>query len=210
MNRSPFNVVESKRWERFSPQESGTERDGRSALHLGLDIGPYWLAPLGEHFARSQSQMERAVSNLIIREWGWPPGNGWVEDERQRRKIFKEGEAYASHSSNPRAHDLQFYLAYHAMMIIAGRLLASVPLHRNPDWPEDDFYKWLADHGVTRTDGNWLADRRDPVSSRTTRVGRPRPGRRLAVVRPPERFRRPIDPPRRQAEPLGLVDGCGG
>ncbi len=162
VNRSPFNVVESKRWERFSPQESGTERDGRSALHLGLDIGPYWLAPLGEHFARSQSQMERAVSNLIIREWGWPPGNGWVEDERQRRKIFKEGEAYASHSSNPRAHDLQFYLAYHAMMIIAGRLLASVPLHRNPDWPEDDFYKWLADHGVTRTDGNWLADRRDP------------------------------------------------
>ena len=163
VNKSPFPVAESKRYERIRPRDRGAGEEGeRLPLHFGLDIGEYLLAPLGDPFAMSQRSVERAVSDLITREWRFPPKEGWIEDERARRKIFKDGETYQSHSSNPRTHDLDFYLSYHAMMIVAGRWLASTPVHRDPDYPEDCFDKWISDHGLTRTDGGWLADRRDP------------------------------------------------
>jgi hypothetical protein len=48
-------------------------------------------------------------------------------------------------------------------MIVAGRLLASTPTHRNPEYGEDDeFRDWLLRHDLTRNDGGWLWDRRDP------------------------------------------------
>jgi hypothetical protein len=163
VNKSPFPVVESKRYERFRPRDGGAGEEGeRLPLHFGLDIGPYLLAPLGEWFAKSQRDVERAVTDVATQEWRCSPKDGWIEDQRARRGIFKDGETYESHSSNPRTHDLDFYLSYHAMMVVAGRWLATVPVHRDPDYPEDGFDKWVSDHGLTRTDGGWLADRRDP------------------------------------------------
>ena len=163
VNKSPFPTAESKRYERIRPRDGGADEEGeRPPLHFGLDVGPYLLAPLGDLFAMSQRDVERAVSNVITKEWRFLPKDRWIEDERVRRKIFRDGETYEARSSNPRTHDLDFYLAYHAMMIVAARLLATVPVHRDPDYPEDGFDKWVSDHGLTRTDGGWLADRRDP------------------------------------------------
>jgi hypothetical protein len=163
VNVSPFPVAESKRYERIRPRDTGGDEEGeRAAIHFGIDFGPYWLKPLGEWFAKSQRDVERAASDVITKEWRCSPEDGWIEDERARRKIFRDSETYESHGSNPRTHDLQFYLSYHAMMLVAGRLLARVPSHRDPDYPEDGFDMWVSDHGLTRTDGDWLADRRDP------------------------------------------------
>ena len=152
-----------RRYDRIRPQDDGAGKEGeRPALHFGLDVGPYLLAPLGECFAKSQRYVEGAVSDVITKEWRCSQKDGWIEDERERRKIFRDGETYESRSSNPRTHDLNFYLVYHAMMVVAGRLLATVPVHRDPDYPEVVFDKWLSNHGLTRADGGWLADRRDP------------------------------------------------
>jgi hypothetical protein len=163
VNVSPFKVVESSRYGRIEPQEVKANEQERRPLHLGFDFGQYWLRPLGDCFAQSQRDVELAVSDLITRDWQWPSKDGWIQDERARRHIFKEGETYDSHGSNPQAHDLQFYLSYHAMMTVAGRLLASVPVHRDLEFAEYDFQGWLARHRLTRTDGNWVADRRDPA-----------------------------------------------
>jgi hypothetical protein len=46
-------------------------------------------------------------------------------------------------------------------MTVAGKLLKTTPTHRDPDDAEDDFAKWLRGHALTRSDGGWLADRRD-------------------------------------------------
>jgi hypothetical protein len=62
----------------------------------------------------------------------------------------------------PKTDDLTAYHAYHAMMLVAADLLKERPVRRHEDEAIDDFRDWLSDHLLTRTDGKWLADRRDP------------------------------------------------
>jgi hypothetical protein len=141
VNISPFPVVEPKRYERGCPQRTSTDGEGKQpTLHFGIDFGPYWLAPLADCFAKSRHDVELAVSDVITKEWRCSSKDGWIVDQRARLNIFREGETYDSHGSNPTTHDLHFYLSYHAMMVVAGRLLATVAVHRDRDYPEDDFY----------------------------------------------------------------------
>jgi hypothetical protein len=76
--------------------------------------------------------------------------------------MFADGETWESRSE-PRTHDLQFYLSYHAVMTVAGELLATHPTHHDPNNPSRGFDHWLARSALSRSDGRWLADRRDPV-----------------------------------------------
>lgn len=101
---------------------------------------------------RGVTSSSQASSNILT-----------IRDERARRGLFRDTASYHSHGSYPRVDDLNFYLSYHAMMTVAGTLLADVPLHQDPDDAEDGFAYWLSRHGLSRGDGNWLADRRDPA-----------------------------------------------
>ena len=78
-------------------------------------------------------------------------------------RFSEDMETYHSHGSYPRVDGLHFYLSYHAMMVVAGKLLASTPVHRDPDDSQDEFHNWLSRHDLSRRDGRWLADRRDPI-----------------------------------------------
>ena len=49
------------------------------------------------------------------------------------------------------------------MMTVAGKLLATVSLHEDPDDPDDEFRCWLSRHALSRQDDCWLSDRRDPT-----------------------------------------------
>jgi hypothetical protein len=50
------------------------------------------------------------------------------------------------------------------MMIVAGNLLASTPTHCDSEYgEEDEFAAWLDRHDLSRGDGRWLWDRRDPA-----------------------------------------------
>ena len=167
VNASPLPFVESKHYPRI--EDEGRADDEASAstdddrFFFGIDIGPYWLAPLGRCFAKSQAGVEREALRVIRGDWQLSGGQRWDEDERHRRKIFRDGETYHSHGSYPPVDDLRFYLSYHAMMVVAGKLLATTPVHRDPDNPHDDFHYWHKGHDLTREDGAWLSDRRDPI-----------------------------------------------
>ena len=101
---------------------------------------------------------------MIRGDLNYPGKRAWYEDERARRKIYDYRQTYASHGSYPDTDDLHYYLSYHAMMIAAGRFLGTRPTHRDPDgWERDEFGAWLLLHGMSRNDGRWLADRRDPA-----------------------------------------------
>jgi hypothetical protein len=171
VNVSTLPSVESKSYQRLKNMERNVEdkadmEDDKDRFYFGIDIGPYWLAPLGTCFGKSQTSIEREALQVIRNDWKLSGSNRWDEDERHRRKIFKNMQTHHSHGSYPRVDELRFYLSYHAMMVVAGKLLSTAPLHYDPDDYEDDFnnfYNWLRRHDLSRQDGGWLADRRDPI-----------------------------------------------
>ena len=163
VNVTSLPIVESKSYQRVKHQiEDVAGEDDEDRFYFGLDIGPYWYEPLGSVFALSQSDVERKALGVIRSELNYPATRTWQDDERERRKLYDFRQTYASHGSYPDTDDLQFYYSYHAMMIVAGRLLATRPTHRYTE-ERDEFAEWLSRHDLSRNDGRWLADRRDPV-----------------------------------------------
>lgn len=166
INISTFPVVESESYRRLEDEgmvaenKAGVDRE-EDRFYFGIDIGSYWLAPLGRCFAKSQALIEREALQVIRGDWQFSGGNRWDEDERHRRKIFRDRETSHSHGTYPHVDELRFYLSYHAMMVVAGKLLETTPVHHDPDDSEDDFSNWLRRHVLSRQDDGWLADRRD-------------------------------------------------
>jgi hypothetical protein len=167
INASPFETVE-----RASLQEQGSrgvrvlaeaELPANDQYFFGLDFGPYWLAPLGRCFGMSQTEVERETQKAIRGDLGYAGSHRWDADERGRRRLYQHEGTHHSHGSYPKVDNYGFYLSYHAMMITAGRLLATRPqVESSNDWEDDRFRDWMTGHDISRTDGRWLADRRDP------------------------------------------------
>lgn len=163
VNVSPYPVVESKRYDRVHGRKAASEIDDEDRYYFGLDIGPYWYAPLGRIFGLLQNEVEAVALTVIRGELGFKATARWDADERAKRDIYEENQTQHSHGSHPRSDNLHFYHCYHAMMIVAGKLLATMPTHRNPDYDEDEFADWLKGYDISRADGRWLWDRRDPT-----------------------------------------------
>ena len=165
VNVSSLPVVESK-WHGRVNREANRADEEREEdrYYFGLDMGRYWYEPLGRIFGLSQGDVEDEALAVIRRDLNSLAKNARKEDERERRKLYDHRETYASHGAYPDTDDLQFYLSYHAMMVVAGRLLATRATRRDVgSGNEDEFPAWLSRHDVSRGDGRWLADRQDPV-----------------------------------------------
>jgi hypothetical protein len=164
VNRSLLPVVQSKYHERMHrlPTDSSDDTDD-DLFYFGIDMGPYWFEPLGRCFGISQGEIERRARDVIRVDWEFAGTERWDDDQRARRGIFKDRDTHHSHGSYPRTDNLHFYLSYHAMMVVAGHLLATLPLHQDPEDSWGDFEDWFSRHDLSRADGDWLADRRDPT-----------------------------------------------
>ena len=162
VNNSTLPVESSKRYRRVSPSQDwwGTE-GGR--FRFGYDISRYWFGRLGGCFGKDSSDIKIEAEKVICDDWQLSGNGHWDGDERNRRDLFRYDEMRHSHGSYPRTDSLSFYLSYHAMMTVAGKLLATVPLHQDPGTSYDEFEEWLRGHLLSRQDGYWLADRRDPA-----------------------------------------------
>jgi hypothetical protein len=136
--------------------------DEDEKYYFGIDIGPYWFAPLGRTFGLSEDAVERRARHALRHRMGWGGESGWRQDARQTRNIFDERETYHSHGSLPKTDGLLAYHGYHAMMLVAAALLKERPVRRRAEEAVDEFREWLVEYLLTRPDGKWLADRRDP------------------------------------------------
>lgn len=171
VNVTRLPVVESRSFQRVSRDTTEPDaRDDKDRFYFYMDIGPYWYEPLGRVFGLPRRRVETEALEVIRGELHHSAdGRTWRDDERRRRSLYSRDRygmerTHASHGSYPDTDDHDFYLAYHAMMIVAGRLLATVPTHRDRESGEsDEFAEWFSRHDVTRNDGRWLADRRDPA-----------------------------------------------
>lgn len=166
-NSSPFEVVRREPSEEYaSSKKAAHAKDGlpeNDRYFFGLDFGPYWLAPLGRCFGIPESEMERETLKAIRGDLRYKGSHRWDEDERARRRLYEYERTQHSHGSYPRVDDQGFYISYHAMLITAGRLLATTPLVEcADDWVDNRFSDWIARHDISRADRRWLADRRDP------------------------------------------------
>jgi len=167
INASPFETIKRDSSQDYTSGDASAaaEEELREAdrYFFGIDFGPYWLAPLGRCFGMSQTEMERETLKAIRGDLGYTGAHRWDADERGKRRLYQHEGTYHSHGSYPRVDDYGFYLSYHAMMITAGRMLATKPLVQSSnDWEDDRFSDWMARHDISRADGRWLADRRDP------------------------------------------------
>ena len=161
VNNSTLPVVSSIRYRRHQNIQDEDVRTKR--FSFDYDMSRYWFGRLGDCFAKNASGIEVEAEKVIWDDWQLSENGYWDRDERNRRKIYRYPETGHSHGSYPRTDNLDFYLSYHAMMTVAGKLLATVPLHQDPDDSDDEFEYWLRGHLLSRQDGNWLADRRDPT-----------------------------------------------
>ncbi len=128
---------------------------------FGIDIGPYWFAPLGRVFGISESGItRRAIQAIKERLGGFTSKHN--DDARYASGVFQDRETWHSHGSMPRTEDLRAYRAYHAMMIVAGRLLKTHSVSKSSYSTENEFDEWLKHQLLTCKDGKWISDRRDP------------------------------------------------
>jgi hypothetical protein len=168
VNTSPFPpVVRSGHGHFEENSDEAGENGDDDDFFFGIDIGPYWFSPLARVFAIPEKHIERAARRVMRDDWNVQAQSRWDADERARRRLYDDREDSHSHGSRPRTDNLHFYLSYHAMMVVAGQLLNTRPVVQHPD-DDDDFSEWLNRHSLTRKDGRWLADRRDPAPLNTS------------------------------------------
>ncbi|GLI39493.1 hypothetical protein KI811_15765 [Geobacter hydrogenophilus] len=164
VNKPSLPVISSKRYERHKQHVHPMHREsGAKRFTFGYDISRYWFENLGDCFGMSSSEIETEAEKVICDDWRLLEYGNWDKDARARRGYFGDGASSHSHGSYPQMDDLNFYLSYHALMTVAGKLLETVSIHQEPDELDDEFNDWLKWHLLSRADGFWLADRRDPT-----------------------------------------------
>ncbi|HDR7662879.1 MULTISPECIES: P-loop domain-containing protein [Bacillus cereus group] len=164
---SQFAKVEMKnRWEtRDSYWHANGEINPKLSFNHGYDFESYWFKPLGRVFGISAEQVEDLANEIVINDWNIKQGSGYENDPRQVlwESPRNQQDTYHSHGSYPKIDDYNFYISYHAMLVVAGKLLKRMPIIDSTDWDENEWESWLGRHILTRSDGYWLYDRRDPI-----------------------------------------------
>jgi hypothetical protein len=140
-----------------------TEKLPEVAKHyFGYDIEPYWFGPLGRVFNLSEQEIVQHALSVMQQRMGCNGRSGWKEDVRRLRGFFDDNETSHSHGILPQTDDLCAYHGYHAMMMVAAGLFKEHQLQINRDEVLDKLRGWLSSYQFTRSDGKWIADRRDP------------------------------------------------
>ena len=164
INETELPLVEhaSYRMPEIEPEaSSGSTGEDVDNYYFGIDIGPHWFAPLGQVFGISESGIaRRAIKAMRERMGGISTEH--EHDARYKNGVFGYERTSHSHGSMPRVDDLRAYRAYHAMMIVAARLLKTHPVGKATYSIENSFDEWIEHRLLTRKDGRWVADRRDP------------------------------------------------
>lgn len=130
-------------------------------FHFRMDFSEYWIEPLARCFGANPHELERRCSDLITERWTHHPNGHANQDPRHALNIFADSKTSFYKYERPPVHDLNFYLAMHALMTVAGELIDTADVYQDPHQEVDEFTDWLTDHLPTRRDGRWLADRRD-------------------------------------------------
>lgn len=151
-------------WSEMPPTSKPFEPNApQSEFRFDYEFDEYRLAPLSACFGVVHADVLQRASDLILSDWSWRGAPELDADPRRLANIYKEGEAWSYRGEWPAADDLDSYLAYHAMLTVAGELLRTeTPLHAE-DEDRSAFEQWWSDLSLRRPDGLWLSDARRPT-----------------------------------------------
>lgn len=162
INQSKFEVVPSDYSHRSLEVDTPGATTDDEKYYFGLDFQPYWFSNLANLFALHPQEIENRVLKIIREDFDAFSQQYGRYDPRRKRDLYAGLETHHSHGSYPKVEDLTFYHSYHALMMVAGELINTVPRQRDIEGA-DELEDWIQKHNLTRKDGFWLADRRDPV-----------------------------------------------
>ncbi|MEK9158326.1 MAG: ATP-binding protein [Patescibacteria group bacterium] len=139
--------------------------DENLEYHFAWDFDRYWYQPMGDVFGISEKQVEDLAAAVLVKEWKNDYDGKHKSDPREGiwNRNSSERETWHDHGSYPKTDNLDFYLSYHAMLVVADRLLKKMPILSSQYEEGNAWENWLSRHLLTRTDGKWLADHRDPL-----------------------------------------------
>jgi hypothetical protein len=127
-----------------------------NAFHFDYDFSKYQVDGLGRVFGAPKWEVDDA-STAWIRRWD-AHAMDMYECPRLRESDSRIG-SYAS-GSPPQRDRYGGYLAWHALMLVAGEFVRTRPV-TGDTWHEDPWTEWLAEQCLSRRDGLWLAEGTD-------------------------------------------------
>ena len=139
-------------------------------MSFDFDFDRYWFNQLGSVFGVPNEQIEDLAREIAVRQLGIPAQKddySYQPDPRlhqwNSRDYYERGTSH-DHDSYPWIDTHTFYYSYHSFLCAAAQLVQHVPVvSRTDSWDDGDQWAELINrHSITRHDGRWLADRRDP------------------------------------------------
>ena len=149
---SKFSKQIITREERYSKKRVKVKRYKR--LHFGIDWEPYWFEYLANAFNIPISDVSQIIENLILDDWGYNEKfEHWDYDLRLKNKIFLSNMETNIHKSGyPKQDRLSFYIIYHAMFCVAGKLFDNYPIFYDEENEDNLWEDFLSRHTLTRKD----------------------------------------------------------
>ena len=162
---------------RPDPLPTGGERD---RYPFFLDFERYWCYDVADAFGSTKSNVARRALQVAA-ELDGTGAFAARTDPRTSAGVYDLRRSYPDRSGWPDEDNHTFYLAVHALLTVGAELAADVPACHEPEYAADSYTRWVGRFLPTRSDGRWLADRRDPPPS-------PAPERALAEYEPKEHW----------------------
>jgi len=154
-NQSPFPSAPRADYREFRyasrPEASPQPDDG---FHLDYDFNKYQLERLCRVFACPGWEVEDRIS-AWVRRWD-ATVRGMHDCPRSKSDDTSWSSGYI-----PNRDRYGGYLGWHALMLVAGELLATRVVV-GEDWRGDAWAAFLREYTLSRNDGLWLADITDP------------------------------------------------
>ena len=127
------------------------------------DVEKYWIPSLARVFGIEEraflSLFDHAFRRVAERYDNWPSRMRYNYDKRDYRNEC----CSHSHGSYPRAFAFSTYVSFIALTELAYTLLKHFPVVTYTQEHNDNWWDWLKEHLLERTDGLWLSDESDPV-----------------------------------------------
>lgn len=109
-------------------------------------------------FLITMPDIESIAERVIRTDWGLDANGHWNREPRRSQRTLSDHER----GRGSPASSYNAYLSYHATMVAAGKLLETHAPRKYLGECTDEFVNWFGYETLTRADGLWIFDRRDP------------------------------------------------